>query len=170
VKQFIDKLLNHLKFSFFSNSKKLFITDFKIKKKFKTQNDEEIKNKDEQESQIFRMENSGKNNKYDKDFIELNKKNVIPLRYQFLCDNLPDNKKEKLQELMKEIDIGKTGDIPLKNNNPFLIDELNQRKLKEIDQKLENFVEETKESTAFNYENSQLEKINDELYVFFSLQ
>ena len=137
----------------------------KVKKEDEEKSDKED---DFDDNLILQVENSWSYRKqYDKDFIEHNKKRVIPLRYQFLCDALPEKKKQRLDELMQEIENDVINNGVTKNKekeiiNPFGIDEQNLEKMKELDDKLKNFhskIEENKE------EEISLEKINDALYV-----
>jgi len=130
----------------------------------------EVEEENFEGSAILQNYNSWSNQKkYDKDFIEMNRNNVNPLRYQFICDNLPENKKARLNELMQEIEnqILNNGEIknaPIEISNPYGINEQNLEKLKEIDEKLENFKMENEEKKE---ENISLEKVNDALYVNF---
>lgn len=156
----------------FRNSKKLFITDFKVKKKHKPKKEEEEsfdKEDDFDDNLILQVENTWSYKKpFDKDFIEHNKKTVIPLRYQFACDALPENKKKRLDQLMQEIETDYiNNEAVLKKEqefvNPFGIDEQGLEKIKELDEKLQNFHSKKEESKQ--EEEIPLEKINDALYV-----
>ena len=154
----------------------MFITDLKTKKnttKKIQQEDENYKEFEFDEIQTkFQMENTLKEKKYDKNFIEININNVLPLRYRSLCDNLTDKQKDRLDELMKEINIG--DNIEINNNkseeNPFTIDLQTEEKLKEIDMKLMNFSQKPMENDIVkeNNENITINKINDDLYVIIT--
>jgi hypothetical protein len=95
---------------------------------------------------------------------------VKPLRYQFICDNLTDKKSERLNVLLQEIENPtlNNGDIknsPLSIANPFEMPDENLEKIKEIDEKLQNFKEMSKEKANDEIESLSLEKVNDSLYV-----
>ena len=94
---------------------------------------------------------------------------MIPLRYQFACDALPENKKKRLDQLMQEVetDYINNGAVLKKEKefiNPYGIDEQELEKIKEIDEKLQNF-HSNKEESKEKEEEIPLEKINDDLYV-----
>lgn len=142
----------------YSNSKKLFITDFKTKRV--QPGKEEKKCYEDDQNPILFIENSS--NKYpNKDFVEFNKINVIPLRYQFFCDTLPEAKKERLNELLKDIGNCQNVNRLKSEDNPFSFNEQSQEKFQEIDQKLLIYAENKKKTDC-----GTLEEINEELYVF----
>lgn len=144
------------------NSKKLFITEFKTKKPKKIIKKEDL-NTDSKLKETKKSSQNTNLSKNEKDFIEINKKNLNPLRYQFICDNLPENKKERLNELMLDIETQYNKKETIKENNPFTVDEKNVELMKTIDNKLQNF-QNNLQSEKKNPDYS-LEKINEELYV-----
>lgn len=147
----------------FRSSKKLFITEFKQKKQKKLISKEENFNFDSKLKEKNILIQDANLTKNEKDFIEINKKNLNPLRYQFICDNLPEAKKERLNELMLEIETQNNKKENIKENNPFVIDEKHGELMKTIDDKLQNFSTNLQVETKNN--DYSLEKINEELYV-----
>lgn len=84
-----------------------------------------------------------------------------PLRYQFICDNLPESKKQRLDFLLSDINNENRKEI---EENPFDFDEKTLQNLKFIEEKLDLYIEKTDKQKE---KPVSLEKINEDLYVNF---